>query len=238
MSEPTHREPVFNVPLAVIGLIGVLVAVHVGRQFLSEAVDRDVVLALAAIPARFSVGGDALPGGPYAAWTTLLTHGLLHGDFTHLGINSAWLLAFGSILARRSGGLRFLLLMAAGTIAGAAAFTVANPHLVQPLVGASGGVSALMGGVFRFLFRAHDVGLWRLGEAPQTIPRMSLREALTNRRAVIACSVWIGLNLLFATGLAEIFTDGTIAWEAHLGGFLLGFLFFGLFDSPESSPEN
>ena len=32
-----------------------------------------------------------------------MSHALLHADWLHLGVNSFWLLAFGSVVARRLG---------------------------------------------------------------------------------------------------------------------------------------
>ena len=63
---------------------------------------------------------------------------------------------------------------------------------------------------------------------------MSLREALRDRRVFLAVAGWTLLNVVMAWGAASL-TDGAyIAWEAHLGGFYMGLLSFGLFDrSPE-----
>jgi membrane associated rhomboid family serine protease len=40
--------------------------------------------------------------------------------------------------------------------------------------------------------------------------------------------IWLGIDLL--TAGSGILTEGRIAWEAHLGGFLTGLLAFPLFD--------
>ena len=47
---------------------------------------------------------DELPGGRIAAVTSFITHQFVHGDLAHLGINSAWLLAFGTPVARLATG--------------------------------------------------------------------------------------------------------------------------------------
>ena len=74
----------------------------------------------------------------------------------HLAINSAWFLAFGSVMSRRMGALRFLAFAMCGGIAGALAFLALHPGLLAPVIGASGAVAAMMGGVMRFLFNAID----------------------------------------------------------------------------------
>ena len=58
-----------------------------------------------------------------------------------------------------------------------------------------------------------------------------LGEALRERRVVTFLVVWFGLNLITGlTGSAFGLADATIAWEAHMGGFLVGLLGFRLFD--------
>jgi membrane associated rhomboid family serine protease len=43
--------------------------------------------------------------------------------------------------------------------------------------------------------------------------------------------MWLFGNVLIAIGLPLMGADvGPIAWDAHIGGFLFGFLFFRLFD--------
>ena len=42
---------------------------------------------------------------------------------------------------------------------------------------------------------------------------------------------WVVLNVIFGLGVVSIAgTEGEIAWEAHVGGFLFGLLCFGFVD--------
>ena len=50
-----------------------------------------------------------LPGGDVATVTSFVTHTIVHGDWVHLGLNAAWLVAFGGAVANRIGSVRFLL---------------------------------------------------------------------------------------------------------------------------------
>ncbi len=44
-------------------------------------------------------------------------------------------------------------------------------------------------------------------------------------------AVWFGLNLLFGMGTVSVTgEDQSVAWQAHVGGFVAGLLLFGLFD--------
>lgn len=226
------REPIFNVPGVVLAVLAALVLVHAGLQMLPEDYGLIVLLSMAFIPARYAGLAAELPGGEVAAYTSFLTHMLVHGDWVHLAINSAWLLAFGSVIAKRVGAVRFLLFSVAGGIAGAFAFLVVHPGLAAPMVGASGAIAALMGGVIRFLFSAFDRGQgYLLREHPSLIPLMPLAQALTDRRVLATSAIFIAINLLALVGFGGLGAEpGAIAWEAHLGGYFFGLLFFGLFD--------
>ena len=41
---------------------------------------------------------------------------------------------------------------------------------------------------------------------------------------------FLGINLVFGLGGSELSGGSGIAWEAHVGGFVAGFLMFGFFD--------
>src|SRR5262245_16780943 len=106
------REPIFNAPACVVVVIAVLALVHGGLWLLPPDEQIWWTWALAFVPARYVDGAGDIPGGGTAAFTSFLTHQLVHGDLTHLAINSAWLLAFGSPVARRIGTVRFLVFSA------------------------------------------------------------------------------------------------------------------------------
>lgn len=233
-----RREPIVNAPFAVMGLLIAFAVVHIARAFLSEYTDAYLVLSLGFIPARYGPEVFELPGGILTSVTSFLTYMFVHGDPFHLLVNSAWLLAFGTPVARRLGSVRFLVFSLLCGIAGALTFLAFNPGLLAPMVGASGAVSGLMGGLLRFLFNTFDRG--RAGVVPEgarQVPRMDLSEMLQDRRVLTTIGIWVALNFLFSLGIGDFAEPGTIAWEAHLGGFFAGLLTFGAFDrQPESHP--
>jgi len=259
LRQPRVREPIFNLPSVVTSSILVLVAIHAFRMFLlSEETDFQVVIDWAVIPARWSVayGGvesqeivrmlqngaseeDLRPIAAFAQYVlgdgegrpwTALTYAFLHGSWAHVLINSIWLAAFGTPIARRCGAARFFLLSALSAIGGAVLYVAMNPMQVFPLIGASGGVSGLMAAASWFMF-APAAWHWegRLTE-PHERPRQALGDLVRNRPFLIFLGVWFATNYLFAFVQPIGVGEGTIAWEAHVGGFLVGLLLFPWLD--------
>lgn len=182
------------------------------------------------------IGRFFLGDGTFEPWTAV-TYGLLHADWVHLGLNGVWLLAFGTPVARRLGPYRFLLFLAVATLAGALAHYATHPVDLQPVIGASAAVSGCMGAALRFMFQPRTAVAAIIGLSDQARqqafrqPLVPLRDLFRDRRAIVFLVAWFLTNLLFGIGSKSLgFTDGIVAWQAHIGGFLLGLLCFPLFD--------
>jgi membrane associated rhomboid family serine protease len=227
-----QRQPIFNVPGVVLALLASFVAVHLLRWILPPEESLRLTEVLAFIPAREAGGAADLPGGTLAAVTSFITHQFVHGDSTHLIINSAWLLAFGTPVARRTDWLRFLLFFFTAGTAGALFYLMVNGPAQILVIGASGAISGLMGASFRFLFRGIDDGGPRALANASEIPLMTLGATLRDRRILSAIAGWTVLNIVLAWGAAGLTEAAGIAWEAHLGGFYAGLLLYGFFDNP------
>jgi membrane associated rhomboid family serine protease len=230
-NQPAIKEPIFNIPRPVVFVLAVLIAMHGLQQILDDRTVAWMVLSLAFIPARYSGLAGDLPGGWLAVITSWLTHMFVHADLAHLGFNSASLLAFGGAVAKRVGGVRFLVFSLACGVAGALAFLLANPGLEAPMIGASGAISGLMGGATLLLCSALDQGgVQQLREAPGSIALMPLHIAVRDKRILLASAVFLFLNSLASFGLGGVESAGDIAWETHIGGYIAGLGLFGLFD--------
>lgn len=225
------REPIFNVPAGVLGLLIVFCAVMGVRFFLNEADDAELVLSLAFIPARFAGLAAELPGGVMAAWTSFVTHLFVHGDVAHLMFNGASLLAFGGAIEKRAGAVRTLAFFLFCGVLGALTFLAMNEGLLAPMIGASGAIAGLMGGVMRFFFSAmDDGGIRQLNQDPKSVRLTPLVAALQDPRLQVATLAFILMNLAAKFGLGDVAGGSVIAWETHIGGYLAGLLFFGWFD--------
>lgn len=221
---PGH-EPVFNLPGVVLAMLLVMLAAQVGIDVLLDPrALYEIYVQAAFIPQRYAHDPS---GQDWAYFWSPVSYSLLHGGYAHLVLNAFWLAAFGSVVARRIGALRFLTFWIFSAAAAAAMFLVFHWSDQSVMIGASGVVSALMGAASRFAF-GRETGFRR--DLAHLNPRLSLVEALTNRMVVGFLAVWFGLNVLAAAGFSFGMADSAIAWEAHVGGFLFGFLGFGLFD--------
>ncbi len=229
----------FNVPPVVVATMAVLLLVHALRMLvLTDAEDQQFLLTFAFIPARYDADlliGGSFPGGFGADLWTFFSYAFIHADLMHIGLNLAWLLPFGTALARRFGAWRYIAFMMVVAAAGAFAHLITHPAAMVPMIGASAAISGAMAAALRFVFqKGGPLGLWR-GERSDgdayLVPAATLLATLRDPRFLIFLAVWLGLNALFGLGSVSIVDEGQeIAWQAHIGGFLAGLFLFTAFD--------
>jgi len=142
----------------------------------------------------------------------LLTALFIHADWLHLAGNLLFLMIFGLPAERALGSWRFLaLFLAGGAIANlVGALTLASAN--EPIVGSSGGVSAIVGAYLALFPRA------RLG---LVIP-LGLFLEFVRIPAPLLIGFWILLQVLF-TFVGPAF--GAVVWWTHIAGFLIGIAF-------------
>lgn len=229
-AEARPREPMFNLPGVVIALVAVCVGIHLIRVYLlSDSQDFLLILRFAFIPLRYS--GD-YPLDIFA-FVAPASYSLLHGGLAHLAVNMVWLAAFGSPLASRIGAGRFLAFWLATSLAAVALHYVLHMDDPAPLVGASGAISGMMGAAARFGF-AIDRGAHGSAFAGPIRP---IPTVFRSRAVVTFLAVWLAVNLLMGIGVGVPGVENRIAWEAHIGGFLAGFLAVRLFDRISSQAD-
>lgn len=254
------RVPVFNMPGVVTASIGLLVAIHALRDLiLPDLWDIRLLVDLAFVPARWTLALDPsraaevlraagavaqpdvaaarqafanyLIAQPSAMPWTFASYALLHGSWMHVTFNAVWLAAFGSPVARRYGAWRYAVLALAGAVAGAFLHFLLDPLSTVPLVGASAGVSALMAAAARFVFQPPAYAATVPWQLPPRQPLQTIPELLRNRGAVLFLVIWLGTNFLFGAVAVPLGAgDGPVAWDAHLGGFAVGFLLLPLLE--------
>lgn len=143
---------------------------------------------------------------------TIALHVFAHGGSFHLLMNSLALLEIGGLVTARLGSFvrGWLRLLAAYVFAGLSSmicFLSFNPDGKVPMVGASGAIYGLVGLLLSI----------RLIEEFEPVELRGMPRALVQ---FIQNNAFFLLLLLIGGGLAG--TASSVAWEAHLGGFLFG----------------
>ena len=141
---------------------------------------------------------------------SVLTSMFLHAGWLHLLGNMLFLWVFGNNIEDRFGRLGFLGLYLLAGYVSAYGFALADPHAAQPLVGASGAVSAVLGG---YLVLFPGARVWSLAPFLLFIP--------LRLPAWLVLGLWFVLQWAYSTGYAGS-DAGSVAYLAHVLGFLVG----------------
>ncbi len=155
-----------------------------------------------------------------AEYFTLITSQFLHGGWWHLLGNMLYLWIFGDNIEEQLGHVRFLLFyLLTGLIAGLAQVII-EPNSVIPIVGASGAIAGVLGGYLL---------LYPLARVTTFIPVfIFIRVQLP---AILVLGFWFVTQ--FFNGAASIGmpteSSGGVAFFAHIGGFIAGFVLVRLF---------
>ena len=226
MSQPRQTPPAINLPRVVWGLILALVAIQFVLEWGGEQWQAFAVYTFAFIPAR--LGLAHFPQPPGAAIWSFLTYGFLHANWSHVLGNSLWLAVFSKPVQARLGTLRYLILLVVSIIAGAVATLVLHWGEPLQLVGISGGVSGLLAAAIPLMYGHREP------EPHGRLRPLRPLEILQDSRAVTFSLMWIVITALTATS-QFITTDALIprnvvAWEAHVGGFIIGLIAFYALD--------
>ena len=196
-------EPLVNAPLPVV-----VVAVGILGGYLLQTLAPDpdaVVHTLGLAPVGVAQG---------RLWP-LLTVMVVHGSWTHAGLNALGAVAFGTPVARRfgrTGAPRFFAFYLLCGLIASVGYVALHWGEAVVLVGASGAISGLMGATSRLLDRRETL-------AP-----------FASRTVVAMAGAWLFINLLMAMRWIDVGAGGApVAWEAHLVGYGAGLLLIGPF---------
>jgi membrane associated rhomboid family serine protease len=201
--EPPAREPIFNAPwpatVVVLAIIGAYVVQVIWGG--GEA----AALRWGFAPADLARG----------RWGELIAMMFIHGGWPHAIMNALGALAFGPPVARWLGvRLRgalafFAFYLVCGVISGLG-YAALHPSQMEPVIGASGAVSGLMGAASRLFGRQEGLN------------------PLTSSPVVSLAAGWVLVNAIMAVFGAGVLAGGArIAWEAHIAGFVAGVLLIG-----------
>jgi rhomboid family protein len=223
---PLHDDnPTTTPPYVTVGVIIACALMYLGQHLLlSSAGAQQVAYALGVIPAVLT-GREALP--PEIALlpppATIFTSMFMHAGFLHLAGNMWFLWIFGNNVEEAMGHVRFLIFYVMCGVVAVFSQVLPNPGSITPMVGASGAISGVLGAYMLLYPRARVL----LG-----LPVGFLIIQLGRFPAVWVLAAWFVMQLLMGSiSAAQIpgRTEGSIAFGAHIGGFVAGLLLVTIF---------
>jgi len=141
---------------------------------------------------------------------SIFVSGFMHGGYIHLCGNMLFLSVFAPAVEKELGWMRFVVFYAAAVLVAFYAHAVVHPHSEVIVVGASGAIAAVMGAYLVLFPSAKIVTL---------VPILFLIK-IVEVPALIFMVGWFALQ--GANGYLSLGTPTSIAWFAHIGGFLMG----------------
>jgi membrane associated rhomboid family serine protease len=167
------------------------------------------IIKWAFVPSRFlaNPGADIL---------TLFTSMFMHAGWVHLGGNMLYLWIFGDNVEDRFGHIKYVIFYLLCGLAATLAQLVFNVGSNLPNLGASGAIAGVLG-AYILLF-------------PQGRVRVLQGQQVIQVPALIVIGLWIVLQFFSGIGsIANTADTGGVAFMAHIGGFIAGFVLTFLF---------
>lgn len=214
---PTNNTvPYAARPIATYAIIAACALAFLYQLTLSGTTAERFLLENALVPARYTSGAwadahalsrlDPLP---------FVTSMFLHGGILHIVSNMWTLWVFGPALEDRLGTGRYVVLYIVAGLAAGAAHVLFNLTSSVPALGASGAIAGIVAAyVTRFPYAWLNV-----------LQPVGLLPVFLYMPAVLFAAIWFLSQILSATGaLFMPAGSGGVAWWAHIGGFVVGWL--------------
>lgn len=199
--KPKERQPLINLPPFTKALVILLLVIHAGLSLLDQPTRYWVIEHFGFTPGYYT---GALP----FAWPALVgpfTFTFIHGGWAHVLINSVMLMAFGAGLEPWMGWKRLAVLMVACNAVAILLQLGFDLHSTNPVIGASGALSGLFAAAIIMMQERSGAAMGKYGYWPMVI-------------------LWVAISALF--GVMGGPNGESIAWPAHIGGFLTGFALY------------
>lgn len=212
---PHTSFPIFTITLIIINVLVFLFESTLGRHQ-AEA----FIAGFGMIPRLVSGESSTVMNLPIHPYLTFVTSMFLHGGWLHLIGNMLYLWIFGDNVEHAMGKIRFLAFyLLTGFIAGLTHY-IFNMDSPVPTVGASGAIAGVLGAYLNLYphARVHTLLIWGFFTRVVLMPAMGV------------LGFWFVLQLLEAAATPK--GMGGVAYGAHIGGFIGGYLLVRLFCKP------
>ncbi len=194
-------QPIFNhQPKSIKYILIITVVLHFLKYSLPILNQAFVYQYFAFIPLNYTNWSSS---NIFSIIISPFSHMFLHDGLEHLLTNMALFLIFSLPIAKKIGDKSFLILYFSGGAGGVLLFYIFNSFSNGYLIGASGGISCLVGFFISI-----------------TIKSASFRPLFNTKDIIFLSTLW-----LLSTVLYPLLFSQSIAWESHLGGFLTGVIF-------------
>lgn len=202
--EPFFKSgPLLSLPPVTKFMIGIFLTIHILTDvILNQEQQFWTFMHFGFVPGYYT---GVIPFG-WAAIVGPVTFTFLHGSWTHIILNGFMMMAFGTGTERWMGGKRLLVFFMFCNIFAALAQFAFSPFSTAPVIGASGGLSGLFAAVLLMMQQQDGLGS---GNRHGIFPFICL---------------WIVISIVF--GMMGGPGDTNVAWAAHIGGFLAGFVIY------------
>ncbi len=191
---PTRITPIITWALIIINI-----TVFIWEMLLDSGTYEQAILKYGFVPSLVTNG---------KAYYTFLTSMFLHGGILHIAGNMWYLHVFGDNVEDLCGYVPYLTLYLVCGFAGSLFQLFAEWGSTIPSIGASGAISGVLG-AYVYLF-----------------PNVRIRTAITwgffIRITRLPAYVLIGFWFLYQVVLGMLAADASVAYAAHVGGFIAG----------------
>ena len=194
-----------TVPLVTYGLI----VMNVLFFFVELSGGDAFIMRWAFVPSRFLAN-------PVGDFLTLFTSMFMHAGWVHLGGNMLYLWIFGDNVEDRFGHVKFISFYLISGLAATFAQLAFSLDSNVPNLGASGAIAGVLG-AYLVMF-------------PQGRVQVLMGRGIIPVPALMVIGLWFVLQLFSGIGSIGGTTDtGGVAYMAHIGGFIAGFVLTFLF---------
>ncbi len=203
---PTIRKPVVTIALIAINSAVFLFSILLGSKGFLE-----FTYKFAYIPVELLHAVEVTPELAFSTYLTPFTSMFMHGGWLHLIGNMLFLWIYGNNVEDYFGGLKFVFFYLLSGLAAIALYTLFGASSEIPLVGASGAIAGTMGAYIVLHPKARI-----------TVLIIFFFIQFIKIPARVVLGIWFFMQLFMS--LRDSTTGGGIAWMAHVGGFLFGFV--------------
>jgi len=193
------ENPTRIMPIITWALIITNVAIFLWEMLIDPRLSAQMIQTFGFVPSAIVRQGT---------YYTFLTSMFLHGGILHLAGNMLYLYVFGDNVEDLCGHVPYLAFYLICGFAGSLLHLVSDWGSTIPSIGASGAISGLLG-AYVYLF-----------------PSVRIRTAVTFgifvRLIRLPAYVLIGFWFLYQLVLGLLATDASVAYWAHVGGFIAG----------------